>query len=540
MRLLKPQPGVSLNRTHPLSQGLALCWLLNEGVGDTTRDAIVGETAVGAATPTWGTGRCDFNGTDQAFVSDLAIDGEKDFSVVMKVCAVWLGSECVAVGFGHPAYNSRLSIGCLSTGQYRVLLREDDNTNVVNTYPNSDVDDGVPHQLVFIFNPSANRFAGYVDEVCVVDSIPDGFGSIHFSRMAIGAQNYHDSLNSFWPASIYHVYVYRRALTAAEVAQLYRESYAMFRGALLSAAALATDNAQYLAGTLGAVTGCSATVGLVRRLAGACAAASQAGASLTQADIMSLSGVIQAVSSLAGSVESLAAPSHGGTAWWQDALFGGMTSQAFHLATVLTRGWFCMRPSGCSAVYRGRTLDEVDFGAILCTANPQAGQIVLPSYLTHEPGATYCYVVRRFNGCGHQERTTAARVTIAIGPDGDLVEPAPNGVFGLAARPAGKGRVKLCWLYCPLHQQAAPHAFNVYGDNGTGQVDLVTALGTVPYEGRRPYSFQTDPLLPGRYTFIVRAQSADGSEGQMMAAASCTIGASCPPAATILAVETSP
>jgi hypothetical protein len=193
--------------------------------------------------------------------------------------------------------------------------------------------------------------------------------------------------------------------------------------------------------------------------------------------------------------------------WRKEALLNGMTDVAVKLGTVLTQGWFWTRRAGCSAVYRGADMADAQAGALVCVAPVDAKQIALPTYLSHEAGATCCYIVRRFNSCGQQDRTTGAAVVVRTGPDGRLAPPAPNALFHLKAGQIAGNRVECTWFYCPLDQEAAPHVFNIYWDSGTGDVDFVNPIAVLPYEGRKFYRYQSEPLEDGRYIFAVRAES---------------------------------
>jgi hypothetical protein len=568
MGLLKPPPGVLPRPAHPLAQGLAACWLLNEGAGSETHDYAHALTAAGNPAPAWGPGRCDFNGADHVFLGDITIDLETDFTVVAKVRADPVSLEHAAVGIGDPTYGCRFVLGCFTSGRYRCLFREDNNTNIANVYNSgTEFDDGQPHQLAFSFAKSINTYYCLTDTVLIYTSAPWAYTAVHPSKMSIGSAYHGGTFDSYWPGSIYYVYVYSRALTPGEIAQLYREPFAMFeRPAALAAVALTAGGVLNLTGSLGAASTCSANANVARmlsgstaamsacaatgrlnrRLSGAVVAGSAISGSLSETGTVTLSGTIQALSAMAASLQVTPAPPppqtvpEGETVWLTDALLNGMTAQAFKLGTALTRGWFWVRREDCAAIYRGPSPDAVDFGSILDVVEPHLQATTLPTYLSHEPGSKHCYVVRRFNSCGHQELTTAAAVMVSIGPDGKRVDPAPNAVFGLKAKRIDGNGIRLRWFYCPLDQGAAPEVFKVYGDGGTGQVDLETPLATVSYEGRRFYHYQANASADGRYTFVIRAQSASGTESVTLATVRCVVETHAPEAATIFAAEAIP
>ena len=69
--------------------------------------------------------------------------------------------------------------------------------------------------------------------------------------------------------------------------------------------------------------------------------------------------------------------------WLREALFAGMSANAFKLGTVLTCGWFWPRIDGCSVLYRGDRMDIIDFSNVLAVAEVDASQISPPNYVQH-------------------------------------------------------------------------------------------------------------------------------------------------------------
>jgi hypothetical protein len=204
---------------------------------------------------------------------------------------------------------------------------------------------------------------------------------------------------------------------------------------------------------------------------------------------------------------------------------------------MLTQGWFWTRRRGCAAVYRGPSITQVDFNHILQVSGPQSKEITLPAHLSGPPDSTHCYLVRRFNGRGDQERTTAAAVTVHVGPDGQLTQPAPNAVLGLKGERIGGHGLRLTWFYPPLDQKAAPQEFHIYWDGGTGQMDLEHPLATVPYRGQRFHQWETGPVDNGQYTFALCPCDASRVESMSLASVVCLMAGLSPAATTILGAE---
>jgi hypothetical protein len=214
-----------------------------------------------------------------------------------------------------------------------------------------------------------------------------------------------------------------------------------------------------------------------------------------------------------------------------DALFNGMTVNAFKLGTVLSLGWFWIRTNGCSVLYRGKSLDGIDFANILAVTETDDFETSPAAHISHNNDTTYFYIVRRFNGCGQQEYTLAATAKVSIDSNGELAEPGPNKVFDSVSG-FGGNKIRLVWYYCPIRQESTPVRFNIYYDNRSGQIDYQNPLARIDYKGRKFYSFQSDILEAGNYLFAIKAEDADGIENlssaqlkiQLNPKAPCSIG----------------
>jgi hypothetical protein len=196
----------------------------------------------------------------------------------------------------------------------------------------------------------------------------------------------------------------------------------------------------------------------------------------------------------------------------KDALFNGMTANAFKLGTVLTLGWFWQRLSGCSVLYRGLSMETIDPDDMLAVAEINAIKIYVPNYANHTNDTAYFYVVRRVNSCGNLEYTMAAAVKVTIDADGNLAPARPNNIFEVKARQIANNKVELLWFYSPIAQQSKPVCFNVYYDGGTGQIDYENPVAKIDYRAPNFYSYQSSSLSSGRYLFGTRAEDSAGVE----------------------------
>lgn len=196
----------------------------------------------------------------------------------------------------------------------------------------------------------------------------------------------------------------------------------------------------------------------------------------------------------------------------KDALYGGMTANAFKLGTVLSLGWFWMRPRGCLVLYRGESIERVDMNNVLTVTASDATQMSPPVYLPHKAGSSYFYVVCRVSTCGNEGQCFNAVVKVEINASGELAEPNPNNVFDAKAERIDSDKVRLLWYYCPLLQESEPLVFKVYYDAGAGEIDYEQPLATISYGGRKFYSFWSDSLSAGKYLLAVQVEDEDGNQ----------------------------
>ena len=157
-------------------------------------------------------------------------------------------------------------------------------------------------------------------------------------------------------------------------------------------------------------------------------------------------------------------------------------------------------------------MEGVDFENVLAVVEPDANEISLPNYLSHEAGEVYFYVVRCVNRCGDIEWTLRAAVKVAIDDDGKPGKARPNEIVGLRAEQGQDGKIEIAWAYNPMEQGSGPAEMRIYGDAGTGGIDYQNPVAMVTYKGRRVYRHKIEMAENGRYRFAVRAADADGNE----------------------------
>lgn len=464
MAIVKPQRGILPNKCHPLSRGLAGLYLYNENTGDKAFDL--------SGNNNTGTLYYDTHFVPGVFGSALDFDGSSDhvkmnpLSLSEFTFSLWLRADIDDFGYTRCLVYNNID------GGTRGELTLSSTSNRVNLYVSNslyyyfdgiDSDNGNWHSLIVTYDGIVPLL--YFDGVKYES---DGNGNPTDDTSIAFRIGIRGGGSASFGGRIDHVAVYDRALSEAEALLLYRGPFCMFDDGI----------------SVAVVCGHSAYV----NLAGSCSVQSSLAGKLT-------------VSCMTPEPER---------PWRRDALFAGITARAFRLGTVLTSGWFWMRVCGCAVLYRGGSMEQIDFGNILEVAEADAVQIKPPNYIPHEAGSTYFYVVRRFNGCGLQERTLSAAAKVSIKLDGSLQEPLPNKIFATGARQTGGDKIRLDWFYCPLEQKSTPVCFRLYYDNASGQFDYENPLSTIEFSGRKFYSYEISQLAAGRYLFAVRAENADG------------------------------
>jgi len=499
--LPKPTRGLQLNKGHLLARGLVGCWLFNEGTGGKVYD-LSGNGDVGTLQ-----GNAYF--TSGKFGSALEFDGTGDYvdcgngagNVTDGMTwAFWVNMNDMSGSQDHEFLSKYTALG--TNRAYRIATSIADN-KILRFMASEDGSGGTVSgndwsdffsfgEWIFVaITKQGSTLSAYKNGV-YVSSKTDIIWTGAVTSFKIGGKS------TYFNGLIDHVMIFSRALCASEIARLYREPFAMFSRPI-------SPELMHTPAT----------------------------------NVVNMTGSASAQASAAGKLTFIGEPPGvlPQKMWLKEALFAGMTANAFKLGTVLSLGWFWMRLGGCSALYRGPQMNQVDFESILTVADQDAGYISPPGYVPHNSNSTCFYVVRRFNQCGDQEHTLAAAAKLSIDANGGLAEPQPNNVFSSRAKPVNGNKIRLTWFYSTLEQQSSPTCFNIYYDNLSGQIDYENPIATVRYEGRKFYSYESDPLTAGRYLFAIRAKDVDGTENSSPALLRIHLQAGNPDAIDVLSIE---
>ena len=222
MPLLKPPPGIQIKK-HPLARGLVAGWLMNERSGATIYDISgYGNAGSFAGDPQWVAGKygsaLDFDGNDHVGVGPgvlpsgpktLVMSAQAPVSSDTRDKAMYRGYDGTAYWWLY--YNDGT--------HYRAYYAGAGGYSVTYTV---DIRDGKHHQIVFTYDGTTAKL--YHDGIYRSSDTGNDHGPITSDESISPNLPGQDA----WKGLIDYVFIYNRALTASEIAWLYREPFAMF------------------------------------------------------------------------------------------------------------------------------------------------------------------------------------------------------------------------------------------------------------------------------------------------------------------------
>ena len=504
MPLLKPIRAIQINWTHPLARGLAGCWLLNERTGEKVTDygprGKDGSFHYDTTAPVW---KPSEHGSGLQFGPNRYIACETDkfgwdiSNEISVVASVTQNASQNNTIFDRSIFIRPCKLSGLTSGRFKWSVYTDGTNCVINSMSLNAIDDNKWMHVAGTWRQGEGKLYVNAAEEASESSSTGSLSFVNDSQ-PVGIGGTYEAGNYFycWNGKIEYVFIYNRALSAEEVRWLYREPFAMFARPISPASIH------------------------------------------IPAAIISLAGYVSETSAGFATLTSTGIVSQVEQNWPTDALPNGMTANAWKLGMALTLGRFWVRVAGCSALYRGPSMEQIDFETILAVAEKEACEISPPGYLPHDSNSTYFYAVRRYNHCGYQEQTLAAVAKLSLDAEGEQDKPQPNKISAAKAEQVDVGKIRLTWFYCPLEQGSQPACFNIYYDSRTGQIDHENPLAEISYRNQKFYSYESDLLEPGRYLFAIKAEDAAGIECNSSAHFSIDIDGTGPDAVTILQVET--
>lgn len=189
-----------------------------------------------------------------------------------------------------------------------------------------------------------------------------------------------------------------------------------------------------------------------------------------------------------------------------DYAMHGMTPRGIALGLHAAAGHFWPNPNGCYVLFAGTS--GVDYTHAVGAAPAGATTIKTFTGYALPASSTVSFGLRAVSPGGVSEANVGLVQTLRTNGSGVPITPAPNAPTNLIASPRAGGKIGLSWQYRPTGQQAAPAAYAVYHDDGTGTVDYVTPLAVVTGTAYLTAAYADAAVVK----FGVRARTAGGAE----------------------------
>ena len=299
MPAAKPIRGTQLNRSHPLARGLVGCWIFNENGGNVVFDLCNKNNGAFVNSPVWAAGRfgsaIDFDSTSNQYIElgdDISILEPQRISVV-----AWIKAESNTTihGITCATGNNYGYMLTLYTGKARFYIY-DGGWKIAES---SNLNNGQLYHLVGIFDGSIVQL--YVNGILQTTTANatqiDYIGTIghHIGQ-------YHTYVAYDFNGIIDNTSIYNRALSAAEIQQLYREPFCMFEPKVSPAwlYAPAGGGVIDLAGTIAGVGGMAGSLSRDRAIAASAAGIGGLAGSLSRDRAIAASAV--GIGGLAGAL----------------------------------------------------------------------------------------------------------------------------------------------------------------------------------------------------------------------------------------------
>jgi hypothetical protein len=196
--------------------------------------------------------------------------------------------------------------------------------------------------------------------------------------------------------------------------------------------------------------------------------------------------------------------------WLKSALFAGQDRNGFMWGTILSLGWFWVRPSGYHIVYGGQdgNINYENPLAIMAFAE----HVYIPDQVL-PPNTIWHYIRRKVALCGIKSKDSPVCI-VRIDVNGEMMLDAPNRPLSLTVAPLASGRFLLRWRYTPIDEEITPTEFHIYIDYGGGfDFDSPTAIIEYGFGGRGEFRWTSDTYSHNqRCKFCVRAYAEDNGE----------------------------
>lgn len=220
--------GYIVDRSHPLAQGLVGCWLMNEGGGSDVNDLMNNNNGSFGGTPTWSGGYVEFDTAgDEIAISTLT---ELNYS---EGTIIWICNPDQL--YNSSTATNRSMWGMLNTGFPEISAQVfSDNNLYVGWYTSGD-DDRVT------LAASATNFIQNEDNSYAFTWVDSGYSRLYHDGIEIGDNGGGTTVSSIgyeltigalgnvsnrvFDGGFKLMFIFNRALSAAEIAQLHTNPY---------------------------------------------------------------------------------------------------------------------------------------------------------------------------------------------------------------------------------------------------------------------------------------------------------------------------
>lgn len=215
----KPSLGRKINWNHPLAKGLDGCWVFNEKSGDKVFD-LSGQGNDGTITGAdWVPNGLDFVETNSDYINCGQVISGYPFTLMALVKPSTISQEAI------------LSVSAGNVATYHAILI-DANKATARSYDgtiydaNSDIVVDELYSIVGVWTSASSRKLYINGEFATEDTGTESGIGYTTTKIGVSADStpwgYFDGLMQY-------AYIYNRALSPSEIAELHRDPYAMFQ-----------------------------------------------------------------------------------------------------------------------------------------------------------------------------------------------------------------------------------------------------------------------------------------------------------------------
>lgn len=239
----KPPLGAEVDWARPINRDLVGCWLLNEGMGTRATDLAYGEVARPVAAYAWREGlrlqggNAAGDGECWRASNTARLEAGLGSMTLLAWATVWQQQRGM---FGGIRYGGLAGKGFLAGASGMGISVRNESLHVqaragatfIAAYASTNIIDGRPHLLAGVLDRERAQLSSYIDEKKQESADVTPLAGINLTMptesFTIGSNSQSPARFSFL-GHIHAVMVWKRALTADEIAWLYSEPYAGIR-----------------------------------------------------------------------------------------------------------------------------------------------------------------------------------------------------------------------------------------------------------------------------------------------------------------------